>query len=128
MKSEVDKYLKALPEEQREALEKLRETILSIAKDAEEKISYGMPTVFYKGNLLHYAAFTNHMSLFGASAFMTNELKEELAGFKTSKGTIQFTVEKPLPTALVKRIVKARMKENETIAAARAAKKAQKQK
>lgn len=120
--NDVDKYLKALPEEQREALEKLRQTILSVAKGAEEKISYGMPTVFYKGNLVHYAAFTNHMSLFGASAFMTNELKEELAGFKTSKGTIQFTAQKPLPTALVKRIVKARMKENEIIAIEREAK------
>lgn len=125
MKSEVDKYLKGLPEEQRAALQKLRTTILSVAKDAEEKISYGMPTVFYKGNLVHYAAFANHMSLFGSSAFVTKELKEELTGFKTSKGTIQFTLEKPLPTALVKRIVKARMKENEATVAARAAKKAQ---
>ena len=111
--NEVDKYLKALPAEQREVLEKLRQTILSVAKGAEEKISYGMPTVYYKGNLVHFAAFTNHMSLFGASAFMTKELKDELAGYKTSKGTIQFTVEKPLPVNLVKRIVKARMQENE---------------
>ena len=124
--NEVDKYLKALPEDQREALEKLRKTILSVAKGAEEKISYGMPTVYYKGNLVHFAAFTNHMSLFGASAFMTKELKNELEGYKTSKGTIQFTVEKPLPVALVKRIVKARMQENDDSAAAKAAKKVKK--
>jgi len=124
--NEVDKYLKALPAEQREALEKLRQTILSVAKGAEEKMSYGMPTVYYKGNLVHYAAFTNHMSLFGASAFMTNELKDELDGYKTSKGTIQFTVEKPLPVTLVKRIVKARMQENEANAEAKATKKAKK--
>lgn len=126
--NEVDKYLKALPEDQRETLEKLRKTILSVAKGAEEKISYGMPTVYYKGNLVHYAAFTNHMSLFGASAFMTKELKSELEGYKTSKGTIQFTVEKPLPVSLVKRIVKARMHENEANAEAKATKKAKKSK
>ena len=126
--NEVDKYLKALPAEQREALEKLRQTILAVAKGAEEKMSYGMPTVYYKGNLVHYAAFTNHMSLFGASAFMTKELKDELDGYKTSKGTIQFTVEKPLPVTLVKRIVKARMQENEANAEAKAAKKAKKTK
>ena len=111
--NEVAKYLQGLPDDQREALEKLRKTILSVAKGAEEKISYGMPTVVYKGNLVHYAAFKNHMSLFGATAFMTQELKNELGGFKTSKGTIQFTVEKQLPSALVKKIVKARMRENE---------------
>ncbi len=126
--NEVDKYLKALPTEQREVLEKLRQTILSVAKGAEEKISYGMPTVYYKGNLVHYAAFKEHMSLFGASAFMTKELKDELEGYKTSKGTIQFTVEKPLPITLVKRIVKARMQENDANAEAKAAKKAKKTK
>lgn len=121
--NDVDKYLAALPDEQRDALEKLRKTILSVARGAEEKISYGMPTVVYKGNLVHYAAFKDHMSLFGASAFMTGELKAKLAGFKTSKGTIQFTIEKPLPVTLVKQIVKARMAENEQHAAERAAKK-----
>lgn len=121
--NEIDKYLKGLPKEQREALEKLRQTILSVAKGAEEKISYGMPTVYYKGNLVHYAAFKDHMSLFGASAFMTKELKDELEGYKTSKGTIQFTVEKPLPVTLVKRIVKMRMQENDANAEAKAAKK-----
>lgn len=123
MKRDVDKYLAALPAEQREALEKLRATILSVAKDADEKISYGMPTVYYKGNLVHYAGFKNHMSLFGASAFVTQELKDKLVGFKTSKGTIQFTVEKPLPVTLVKAIVKSRMKENEALEAERKLKK-----
>lgn len=113
--NEVEKYLAALPTEQRDALEKLRKTILSVAKGAEEKISYGMPTVYYKGNLVHYAAFKDHMSFFGASAFVTEELKDKLAGYKTSKGTIQFSVEKPLPATLVKSIVKARMKENEEL-------------
>lgn len=113
--NEVEKYLAALPTEQRDALEKLRKTILSVAKGAEEKISYGMPTVYYKGNLVHYAAFKDHMSFFGASAFVTEELKDKLAGYKTSKGTIQFTVEKPLPATLVKSIVRARMKENEEL-------------
>lgn len=113
--NEVEKYLAALPTEQRDALEKLRKTILSVAKGAEEKISYGMPTVYYKGNLVHYAAFKDHMSFFGSSAFVTEELKDKLAGYKTSKGTIQFTVEKPLPATLVKSIIKARMKENEEL-------------
>ncbi|MBK6910858.1 MAG: DUF1801 domain-containing protein [bacterium] len=123
MKADVDKYLAALPPEQRAVLAKLRATILSVAKDAEEKISYGMPTVCYHGNLVHYAAFKNHMSLFGASAFVTQELKEKLANFKTSKGTIQFTVAKPLPVTLVKAIVKSRIKENEALEAERKLKK-----
>ncbi|MBK6766779.1 MAG: DUF1801 domain-containing protein [bacterium] len=117
--NDVDKYLMALPAEQRDALEKLRRTILSVAKGAEEKISYGMPTVYYQGNLVHFAAFKDHMSLFGASAFMSSELKSELADFKTSKGTIQFTVEKPLPVALVKKIVRMRIAENDERAAVR---------
>jgi uncharacterized protein YdhG (YjbR/CyaY superfamily) len=121
--NDVEKYLAKLPDEQREALKKLRAVILSVAKGAEEKIAWGMPTIVYHGNLLHYAAFKNHMSLFGASAFVTDELKKRLAGFKTSKGTIQFTAEKPLPVTLVKQIVKMRMNENEARAKARAEKK-----
>jgi uncharacterized protein YdhG (YjbR/CyaY superfamily) len=121
--NDVEEYLAKLPNEQRDALEKLRAVILSVAKGAEEKISYGMPTVVYHGNLVHYAAFKDHMSLFGASAFVNDEFKKRLVGFKTSKGTIQFTVEKPLPATLVKMIVKMRMKENEEKAKARAEKK-----
>ncbi len=111
--SGVDHYLKSLPDAQREALERLRTTILSVAKGAEEKMSYGIPTVFYKGNLVHYAAFKSHLSLFTGSANLNTSFKEDLASFKTSKGTIQFTIEKPLPVRLVKKIVKTRMQENE---------------
>ena len=114
--NDVEQYLAALPDEQRAALEKLRAIILSVAKGAEEKLAYGVPTVCYHGNLVHYAAFKNHLSFFGGSALINGQFKEQLANFKTSKGTIQFTLEKPLPVTLVKQIVKARMSENEQLA------------
>jgi uncharacterized protein YdhG (YjbR/CyaY superfamily) len=107
----VDDYLKALPENVREVLEKLRKTIKSAAPLAEEMISYGMPAYKYQGMLVYMAAFKDHCSFFPGSSQII-KLFDELKPFKTSKGTIQFTVAKPLPAALVKRIVKARVEEN----------------
>jgi len=108
----VDDYLKGLPEPVRLVLEKLRSTIKSVAPKAEEAISYGMPGYKYYGALVYFAAFRNHCSFFPGSS-QTIKLFDELKEYRTSKGTIQFTVDKPLPAALVKKIVKARMKENE---------------
>jgi uncharacterized protein YdhG (YjbR/CyaY superfamily) len=72
-----------------------------------------MPTFRYKGALVAYAAFKNHCSLFPMNASLVEAFKDELKEYKTSKGTIQFTVDKPLPAALVKKLVKARVAENE---------------
>jgi len=108
----VDEYLAALPEEVRTVLIKLRKTIKSTAPKAEESISYGMPAYKHYGALVYFAAFKNHCSFFPGSSQVV-KLYDELKSFKTAKGTIQFTIDKPLPVTIVKKIVKARIKENE---------------
>ena len=110
----IDEYLLTLPDEVRITLEKLRQTIRQAAPDAEEVISYQMPAFKYHGMLVYFAAFKNHCSFFPGNAGLLETMKDELKDFKTSKGTLQFTVEKPLPVPLVKKIVKARVKENLT--------------
>jgi len=109
---DVDGYLAAVPAEQRAALEQLRRTIRAAAPQATEAISYGMPAYKYQGALVYFAAFQKHCSFFpGTSAL--GAYRRELEGFETSKGTIRFTPDKPLPAALVRKIVRARLKENE---------------
>lgn len=108
----VDDYLDKLPEDVRTVLKKLRATIKSAAPKAEEVISYGMPGYKYQGPLVYFAAFNNHCSFFPGSSQII-KLYDELKLFKTAKGTVQFTTDKPLPATLVKKIVKARMQENE---------------
>ena len=109
----VEDYLAALPEGPRGALEKLRETIKAVAPEATETISYQMPTFKLHGRLLvSYAAFKDHCSLFPASTKVLEALGEELEPFFSGKGTIRFTVDKPLPVALVRRIVRTRIEEN----------------
>jgi len=109
---DVADYLSQVPEPQREALERLRRTIKSIVPDAVEVISYQIPTFKLNGRMLvSYAAFKHHCSFFpgaGPIEMHANDLKS----FQTSKGTIQFTPEHPLSTALVKKLVKTRIKLN----------------
>jgi uncharacterized protein YdhG (YjbR/CyaY superfamily) len=113
-KAEVEAYLASVPEPARTTLEKMRAMIRAAApKDATEAISYRIPSFQYKGALVWYAAFKNHCSFFPVHASMVDEFKEELKGYKSSKGTIQFPVDKPLSTALVERIVKGRVAQNE---------------
>ncbi len=109
----IDDYLAQLPENQRIMLEELRQTIREAAPQAEEVISYQMPAFKYNGMLVYFAAFKNHCSLFGGNASVIKEMAAELKDYKTSTGTIQFTDDKPLPAALVRKIVLARVKENE---------------
>ena len=110
---QVRKYLARVPETQRAALEKLRQTIKSVAPEAIEVISYQIPTFKLNGRMLvSYAAFKNHCSLFpGAGPIEVHE--KDLTSFQTSKGTIQFTPDHPLPAALVRKIVKTRIRLNE---------------
>jgi uncharacterized protein YdhG (YjbR/CyaY superfamily) len=109
----VDEYLEALPSEQRTVLEKLRAAIRSAAPEAEEKISYRIPLYTLHGHLVGFAAFKNHLSLFVTNSEVPKRFAKELEPFRINHTTIQFTVERPLPTTLVKRIVKARVEENE---------------
>lgn len=111
--TDVDGYLAALPIAQRRALEKLRKIIKAAAPKAQECISWRMPAYKYLGFLVFFAAFKNHCSFFVASTSIMKKLGNELSPYETSGGTIHFTPEKPLPAALVKKIVKTRMKENE---------------
>ena len=105
----VEEYLAAVPEPAREKLEIMRAAIRSVGPaDAVETISYGMPAFRNKRVLVWFAAFANHCSLFPGGSVL-EAFKDELADFKTSKGTIQFPIDKPLPIALIKRIVKARV-------------------
>ena len=109
----VADYLKAVPPAQRALLKKVRQTIRGAAPKATEVISYGIPGYKHHGMLVYFAAFKNHCSLFGIGAALMKEHREALAPYKMSKGTIQFTVEKPLPMALVRKLVKARVAQNE---------------
>ena len=108
----IDEYLATVPDDKRLVLESLRQTIKEAAPEAEETISYMMPAYKYHGMLVYFAAFKNHCSLFPGSA-LVEHFKEELKPYKTSKGTISFTVDNPLPTALVKKIVRWLMGQNE---------------
>jgi uncharacterized protein YdhG (YjbR/CyaY superfamily) len=108
----IDEYLALQPEKIRETLENLRQIIRETAPEAEEVISYGIPAYKYHGMLVFFAGYKKHCSLFAGNGALTEQMKEQLKDHKTSKGTIQFTVEKPLPDELVRHIVKFRMKEN----------------
>jgi uncharacterized protein YdhG (YjbR/CyaY superfamily) len=110
----VDTYLAAVPEPARSTLNKIRATIRSVVPaEATEAISYGIPSFKYKGSLVWYAAFSNHCSFFPGSKAVLKTFENELKDFPTSKGTIHFPLDKPLPATLVKKIVKARLEENE---------------
>jgi len=109
---DIDSYIAMLPEKMQPLLNKLRKTIRKAAPQAEELISYGMPAFRYHGMLVYFAGFKNHCSFFPGNAGLIKEMKTELKDFKTSAGTIQFTIENPLPAALVTKMVKIRMKQN----------------
>ena len=107
---DVDEYLARVPEPARTTLTKVRAVIRSaVPPDATEAISYRMPTFKYKGSLVAFAAFKNHCSFFPMSLSVIEAFKNELKEFHTSKGTLQFPLDKPLPTALLKKLVKARV-------------------
>jgi uncharacterized protein YdhG (YjbR/CyaY superfamily) len=105
----VDEYLAGVPEPARSTLNKMRAAIRStVPPEATETISYGMPAFKHKGVLVWFAAFSNHCSFF-PTASVIEAFRNELQGFSTSKGTIQFPTDKPLPAALVKKMVKMRV-------------------
>jgi uncharacterized protein YdhG (YjbR/CyaY superfamily) len=111
---EVDEYLARLPEPARTTLGRIRAAILAVVPEgATECISYGMPAFRYKGALVGYAAFPGHCGLYPMNPQVMVDFKAELAAYTTSKGVIRFPVDRPLPAALVKKIVKARVAGNE---------------
>lgn len=110
---DLAEYLARIPDDKRAALEKLRSRMLAAAPGAEDCISYGMPALSFEGRtLVCYAAARNHCALYPMSPQVIEDLADELAGCSLSKGTIRFDPDKPLPAALVKKVVKARIAEN----------------
>lgn len=110
---DVDEYIALAPKKHQEALKDIRKAIREVAPQAEELISYRIPSYKYHGSLVHFAAFKNHCSFIVVNKAILEIFKSELEGYYTSGATIRFTAEKPLPAPLVKKIVKKRMEENE---------------
>ena len=121
--SEIDNYISAFPKEVQDILQQLRATIKAAAPHAKEIINYGIPTFVLEGNLVHYAAFKNHIGFYPAPSGL-EAFKEELSEYKGAKGSVQFPFEKPLPWDTVTKIVKFRIEENLAKAAIKGSKKA----
>jgi uncharacterized protein YdhG (YjbR/CyaY superfamily) len=110
----IDEYLAATPEPARTTLSKLRATIRAAApRETTESISYAIPTFKYKGALVAFAAFKNHCTLFACSGTALSAFTAELKGYETTKSGIHMPLDKPLPATLVKKLVKARVAQNE---------------
>ncbi|RFB14879.1 hypothetical protein DZB84_15730 [Bacillus sp. HNG] len=107
----IDEYILQYPQEIQETLNTIRKVIKESAPNAQEKISYGMPTFVSNGNLVHFAAFKNHIGFYPTPSGI-NTFKQELSGYKTSKGAVQFPLGKPIPYELISKIVKFRVDEN----------------
>lgn len=109
--NEVDKYISGFPDDIQKLLEQVRDTIRKAAPGATEAIKYAIPTFILNGNLVHYAAFKNHIGFYpvpsGIAAF-----KKELSIYKEGKGSVQFPIDQPMPLDLITRIVEFRVKEN----------------
>jgi len=108
----IDDYLALLGRERRATLEKLRQTIRAAAPNAEECISYQLPAFRQDGMLVGFGATANHCAFYLMSSTTVASHKDELKGYDTSKGTIRFQTDKPLPVSLVRKLVKARIAEN----------------
>ncbi|WP_338452942.1 DUF1801 domain-containing protein [Niallia oryzisoli] len=109
----IDEYILQYSEEAQEILQTLRRVIKESAPNATEKISYRMPTFVLEGNLVHFAAYNNHIGFYPTPSGI-NTFKQELSGYKTSKGAVQFPIEKPIPYELIRQIVKFRVDENKS--------------
>jgi len=109
--AKVDRYLAGVPPEMRAALQQLRRTIRSAAPDAEEVISYRIPAFRRNGILVHFAAFKDHGSFFAGRTTSLPKFAREVKPFLSGKTTLRFTPERPIPTTLVRRIVRERMRE-----------------
>lgn len=107
----IDEYIAGFPRDIQEILEKVRASIMKAAPDAEEAMSYQMPTFRLEGNLVHFAAFKNHIGLYPTPSG-TERFREELSPYETGKGSIRFPLDRPIPYDLITKIVKFRVKEN----------------
>jgi uncharacterized protein YdhG (YjbR/CyaY superfamily) len=120
--STIDEYIAGFPPEVQAILQKIRLTIRKAAPGAQETISYQMPTFTLHGNLVHFAAFKNHIGFYPTPTG-TEKFQKELATYKGGKGSVQFPLDQPIPYGLIAKIVKFRVKENSAKAAAKGKKK-----
>ncbi len=118
----IDDYIAGFPPEVQAILQKIRLTIRNAAPDAEETISYQMPTFTLKGNLVYFAAFKEHIGFYPVPTGI-EKFKKELSVYKQGKGSVQFPLDQPIPYGLISKIVKFRVKENLARAAAKGKKK-----
>jgi len=109
--SSIDEYLNGFPENIREILHQVRKTIQNAAPDAEEKISYGIPTFVQNGILVHFAAFKNHIGFYALPSGHA-EFNEKLSKYKMGKGSVQFPLSEPMPLDLIAEITRFRVAEN----------------
>ncbi len=123
----IDAYIATFPPPVQQLLQQVRATIAQAAPAAQEAISYQMPTFKLHGNLVHFAAYTKHIGFYPTSTGIAN-FKQDLAAYKSSKGAVQFPLDRPVPHALIRKIVKFRVQENEARAKAKARPKAEKTK
>jgi uncharacterized protein YdhG (YjbR/CyaY superfamily) len=107
----MDEYINTFPEDVRRILNELRQTIKEAAPEAQETINYQIPTFALNGNLVHFAAFENHIGFYPTPSGM-EAFEKELSGYKSAKGSVQFPIDEPLPLPLIRRIVEYRVKEN----------------
>jgi len=107
----IDEYIEAFPADVQEKLRQLRETIQAAAPEATEKISYQMPTFYLNGNLVHFAAFKNHIGFYPTPSAM-EQFKDRLSIYKQGKGSVQFPLDEPLPLKLITEMVHVRVLEN----------------
>jgi uncharacterized protein YdhG (YjbR/CyaY superfamily) len=119
---QVDKYIAGYPPDVQKILERLRATIRKAAPDAQESINYGVPTYTQNGNLVHFGAAKKHIGFYPTPSAI-EAFKKELSAYAGAKGSVQFPYDKPVPYALVTKIVKFRVKENRAKAEAKGKKK-----
>ena len=118
---EIDQYISTFPIETQMLMEKLREIIKKAAPKAEEVISYKMPAFKQNGVLVYFAGYKNHIGFYPTGSGI-RAFQEEIAGYKNSKGAVQFPLDKPLPVGLITKMVKYRVKEDQEKAKAKAKK------
>jgi uncharacterized protein YdhG (YjbR/CyaY superfamily) len=111
MFEDIDSYIRSFPETTRALLREIRNTIKKAAPEAREAIKYGMPTFVFHGNLVHFAAFKNHIGFYPVPSAI-GAFRKELSAYKSGKGSVQFLLDKPIPLALITKIVKFRVAEN----------------
>lgn len=109
--SSIDEYVADFPRDIQDKLNLIRKTIGEIAPEATEKINYGIPTFYLNGNLVHFAAFKNHIGFYPAPSGI-EAFEKELTKYRTGKGTLQFPLDQELPIELIKKVAKFRVKEN----------------